>query len=269
MIADDHYIPNEMNAHIDTASFEADIYKEVKVNRGITDEKLVELIYKKVFSRIAVPPNEPDDAALICRYLTPDKFIQFLDTKEIAFPAANQFSDKWECAVPEDYNNAVLAVFEKIGRSGEVWASYVMSQASTWNVSCWTELESYFDDHLLWSTYAGGHEGVGITIRYGQFKSHFIEMATGLDVGAQPQQGRINYQSISLLPFNKHYIFRNEKEIRFAFKSCCSMLEVISVNEIFDLFGIRISPAAEIKHCEMIREKWLECGGSDRIQHPS
>lgn len=119
---------------------------------------------------------------LICRYLSPAKFIQFLDTREIAFPTANQFSDKWECVVPEDYNNAVLRIFHELNRSGFIWANYVREKASTWNVSCWTELDNYFDDHLMWSSYAEGNHGIGITIRYGQLKDHLISSVKDLDL---------------------------------------------------------------------------------------
>jgi len=77
-----------------------------------------------------------------------------------------------------------------------------------------------------------------------------------------------NYESISLLPFNKHNMFRNEKEIRFAFRSRSSKLALISVDDIFDLFGVRISPAAEHRHAETIRRIWITHGGEDRVQHP-
>ncbi|MCG6536555.1 MAG: hypothetical protein L7F78_18075, partial [Syntrophales bacterium LBB04] len=91
----------------------------------------------------------------------------------------------------------------------------------------------------------------------------------GIDLDGKLQCGRVNYETISLLPFNKHYMFRNEKEVRFAFRSFDSKMALISVEEIFDLFGVRISPAAEPRHAEMIRRMWLNYGGKDRIQHPT
>lgn len=265
---DDHYIANAKNAHIDTSGFENEILAEVRKNSGIEDEALVELIYDKVFSKTAAAPVDPGDDVLICRYLTPAKFIKFLDTRQIAFPIATQFSDRRECTIPEDYDHAVLRTFAKLNRSGMIWAKYVRSKASSWNISCWTELHDSFDDHLMWETYAGGSDGIGITIRYSQLKSYLLNSVKGIDLDGQLQCGRVNYETISLLPFNKHYMFRNEKEVRFAFRSYDSKVALISVEEIFNLFGVRISPAAEPRHAEMIRRMWLNYGGKDRIQYP-
>ncbi len=266
---DDHYIANAKNAHIDTSKFEEEILAEVRNNSGIEDKALVELIYDKAFSETAAAPVEPGNGVLICRYLTPTKFIKFLDTRQIAFPIATQFSDRRECAVPEDYDHAVLRTFENLNRSGTIWAKHVRSKAFAWNISCWTELHDYFDDHLMWKTYAGGSDGIGITIRYDQLKCYLKNSVREIAQDGQLQCGRVNYETISLLPFNKHYMFRNEKEVRFAFQSCESKMELISVEKIFDLFGVRISPDAEHRHAEMIRRMWLSYGGNDRIQHPA
>ncbi|MCU7808074.1 MAG: hypothetical protein KZQ73_09440 [Candidatus Thiodiazotropha sp. (ex Semelilucina semeliformis)] len=266
---DDHYIANEKNAHIDTSNFEKEILEDVNRNPDIKDEKFVEHIYNKVFSQTAVSPVEPDDEVLICRYLSPAKFIQFLDTREIAFPTANQFTDKRECEVPQDYNNAVLKILHTLDRSVSMWTNYVRDKSSTWNVSCWTELDNYFDDHLMWSIYAGGNQGIGITIRYSQLKEHLIDSVKDMDLDGQLQRGRVNYESISMLPFNKHYMFRNEKEVRFAFRSYNGKFTTVSVDGIFNLFGVRISPAAEPEHVDVIRNMWLKYDGEDRIQHPT
>jgi len=266
---DDHYIANPNNALIDTSEFEKEILAEVRNNSGIEDEALVELIYDKAFSKTSVAPIDPGDDVLICRYLTPTKFIKFLDTRQIAFPIATQFSDRRECAVPEDYDHAVLRTFEELKRSGTIWVKHVRSKASAWNISCWTELHDYFDDHLMWEAYAGGSNGIGITIRYGQLKSYLMKSVSEMAQDGLLQCGRVNYENISLLPFNKHYMFRNEKEVRFAFRSREPKMELISVKEIFDLFGVRISPNAEPEYAEIIRRMWLSYGGKDRIQHPT
>jgi hypothetical protein len=227
-------------------------------------------VVQRFLNKTAAAPFEPDDDVLICRYLTPTKFIKFLDTRQIAFPIATQFSDKRECAIPEDYDHAVLRTFAKLNRSETIWAQYVRSKASNWNISCWTELHDYFDDHLMWKVYAEGNDGIGITIRYGQLKQHLLTSIKEMAKDRQLHCGRMNYKSetISLLPLNKRNIFQNEKEIRFAFQSCESKMELISAKEIFDLFGVRISPAADPSHAEMIRRMWLKYGGLDRIQHP-
>lgn len=268
MLPDDHYIPNERNAHIGTSDFEKTILDYFERNPAVTDEELLEHIYGEVFSKTAVEPTEPGEDALICRYFSPAKFIQFLHTRRLAFPTANQFTDRWECVVPEDYNNAVLRILEIINRSGLLWAAHVKAQASSWNISCWTELKNYFDHHLMWAVYAEGNHGIGVTIRYGRLKAHLAGTAKELDLDGQLRSGRVNYKGISLLPYNKHFMFRNENEVRFAFRSHNSALTSVSVEEIFSDFGIRISPAAETEHAEAIREIWIKHGGEDRIQHP-
>jgi hypothetical protein len=266
---DDHYIAYTNNAHIRTSQFEDENLDAVRKNPEIEDQALVELIYDKAFSKTAVAPVELEDDVLICRYLTPAKFIKFIDTRQIAFPSATQFDDKWECVIPEDYDLAVLRIFAKLNRSGTIWEKYVKTKASSWNISCWTELDTDFNDHLMWKVYAEGNDGIGITIRYGQLKKRLLNSAKEIAQDGQLHCGRVNYETISLLPFNKHYMFRNEKEIRFAFQSCESKMELISVDEIFDLFGVRISPAAEPSHAEMICRVWLKYGGVDRIQCPT
>lgn len=120
----------------------------------------------------------------------------------------------------------------------------------------------------MWDSYADGPQGVGVTIRYGHLKAHFASAAKQLDVGGHLQSGLVNYETLSILPFNKHYIFRNEKEVRFAFRGFQPDVTSISIDEIFNLFGVRISPAATEDQHDMVRTLWLRYGGQDRIQWP-
>ena len=99
---DDHYIANARNAHIDTTEFENEVFKIAR-NPKIRDQELLKQLYQSIFCRTAAAPVQPDDGALLCRYLSPIKFIDFLHSKRIAFPTAKQFADRWECRVPEDY----------------------------------------------------------------------------------------------------------------------------------------------------------------------
>ena len=184
------------------------------------------------------------------------------------FPAATQFADRWECSIPEVYNNTILSVLHEMGRSAAGWTGYVRTKAAGRNVSCWTQLEDYFDDHLMWDSYADGPQGVGVTIRYGPLKAYLARAAKQLDVDGHLQSGLVNYEALSILPFNKHYMFRNEKEVRFAFRGFQPGATSISIDEIFNLFGVRISPAATEDHHDLVRTLWLRYGGEDRIQWP-
>jgi hypothetical protein len=261
MIKDDHYIVNLKNAHINTSEIEKDILKLAETYKS-DKRKDLESIYNLIFSTIELEPKEPSKDQLICRYLTLDKFLQFIDSRSINFPIATQFSDSRDCLIPEDYDNAVLKVFHRLGISGDVWCDFVKEKAREWNVSCWTQLNDHFDDHLMWDSYAGGSQGVGITVRYGTLKESLNASVSTLHCG------RVNYETLSLLPFNKHYTYHNEKEVRFAFRSSSKKLESISVDNIFSSLGVRISPSATTEHHDMIESLWIRYGGEDRIQWP-
>lgn len=266
MSEDDHYISNARNAHIDTSDFERELRERFSGHKcGV--EEIFEFIYKLVSSKTNIAPKEPDDSQLICRYLSPVKFLRFLHTRSIDFPMANQFSDHWECRIPDDYEKAALHVLHGLGISINDWDNLVRRKAGGWNVSCWTQLDG-FDDHLLWDSYAGGAQGVGITIRYGVLKDCLAKSVRQLDVDGVLYCGSVNYESLSLLPFNKHYIFRNEREIRFAFRARETKPHSVSINDIFGSFGIRISPAANAEYRDTMRLLWLRYGGEDRVQWP-
>lgn len=266
MLEDDHYIANRKNAHIDTSVFEA-AARDLLSGTRLSDEVL-ESIYNLVISRTNVAPKELDDCQLMCRYLSPEKFLQFLHTRRIYFPSASQFSDSRECCVPEDYETAVLRVLKSLELSAEGWSRLVSRKAALWKISCWTQLDDYFDDHLMWDCYAGGSLGVGITVRYGILRSSLAESVREIAVDGMLHSGSVNYETLCLLPFNKHSMFRNEKEARFAFRGIQAGAEAVSVENIFGSFGVRISPAATADHCEMIRRLWLRYGGEDRVQWP-
>jgi hypothetical protein len=267
MVEDDHYVPNSKNAHIDTSEFEKRVRQQLSEGEVGVDEVL-ESVYNLVFSRFSRPPREPDDDKLICRYLSPTKLLQFLHTRRVNFPAATQFSDPWECRVPEDYENAVLTVLCELGVSVESWNGLIRRKAGCWKISCWTEIDDYWDDHLMWEAYAGGPQGVGITVRYGVLKNSLAPAVGSLAADGVLHSGRVNYEELCLLPFNKHYMFRNEREVRFAFNTTGSSAQSVSIDEIFGSFGVRVSPVATVEHYEMVRRLWLSFGGVDRVQLP-
>lgn len=266
MLEDDHYIPNSRNAHIDTSAFERRVKQLLRDTCGV--DGALESVYNHAFSELSAAPQELDDDKLICRYLSPTKFLQFLNARRINFPAATQFSDHWECRVPDDYEVAVLRVLGELGVSAERWSSLVKRKAACWSISCWTQLDDYFDDHLMWNSYAGGPQGVGITVRYGVLKNSLAKSVSLLAADGVLHSGSVSYEALSLMPFNKHYMFRHEKEVRFAFRTQCSSAHSVSVDSIFGSFGVRISPAATVEHRDMMKRLWLSFGGVDRVQWP-
>lgn len=112
MLEDDHYIANLRNAHIDTSAFERELLDRLSILQDAGENEIYESVYDCAFLRINVPPKEPCNDHLVCRYLTLEKFLRFLDSHLVDFPAATKFPDRWECSVPEDYNNAILRVLK-------------------------------------------------------------------------------------------------------------------------------------------------------------
>ena len=121
---------------------------------------------------------------------------------------------------------------------------------------------------LMWSAYAGGPQGVGVTVRYGVLKGSLAKSVGQLAADGVLHSGSVSYETLSLLPFNKHHMFKNEREVRFAFGTKCSSAHSVSVDDVFDSFGVRISPAATIEHRNMVSRLWLSFGGVDRVQWP-
>lgn len=265
---DDHYICNLDNAGIDTRAFEAMLRTSLAEFGLASEDEIYEHIYNQVFRQTNVAPPKPAENDLLCRYLTPIKFHHFIDSRLLIFPSATQFRDRWECSIPTDYNNAIERVLLELSLPSTRWPDYVRIKASEWNVSCWTRLEDYFEDHLMWDAYAGGADGVGITVRYKHLEAHLEKAVEKFDRDGQLQSGLVNYKTLSLLPFNKHRMFRKENEVRFAFRSFQTGATTISIDEIFDSFCVRISPAASRQHRDMVRRLWLRYGGRDCINWP-
>ena len=266
MVEDDHYIANPSNAHIDTSTFEEYACKQLTAS-AINDAAL-ESIYDFIISCTNKQPQEPADCQLICRYLSADKFLRFLHTRSIYFPSATQFSDARECRIPEDYEAAMSGVLQRLGFHADDWVNLVRRRAAAWKISCWTLLDDYFDDHLMWNAYAGGAHGVGITVRYGILRDSLAKSIEQFAVDGKLHSGSVSYKNLCILPFNKHAMFRNEKEARFAFRASKADGLPVSVGDILGSFGIRISPDATMEHRDMIRDLWLKYGGEDRLQWP-
>lgn len=264
---DDHYIPNKHNAHIDTAPFSDQLAKFMEMD--IIDPRArIENIYLLAFTWTNVTPEQPSNDDLICRYLSPNKFLKFLSDQEIFFPTSAMFSDPWECTFHPDYESVIERTLSANDLNMDDWNELVEIKKTEWNVSCWTPLESYHDDHLLWSVYAGGPDGVGITIRYGVLLDYLKSVTANFDVDDQVKSGRVSYSDLKLLPFNKHPIFSTEKEIRFAFRHYAPGPKGIDITPIRDEFGVRISPAASYEHYKSVKNIWKKVMGNTRVQWP-
>lgn len=263
-----HYIANPNNAHICTSAFESEV-RQLLAGAASTDgvaQYSCDRIHDLVESKILCAPKEPDDVQLICRYLSPIKFLWFISKMSVYFGAASKFKDQNDSVIPMDYRNAVLIQLNRAGLDCAPWDRHIRAQQSQWLVSCWTKLDGPYDDNLLWHSYADGALGVGVTVRYGVLRD-FLTQAVKKEVDVTGfYSGEIAYESpLRVAPFNKRNIFRNEKEIRFATRSISRSSLSVDIATIKSEFGLRLSPESPIAHHDAVKDIWLRFGGSNEI----
>lgn len=268
-MVDDHYIADANNAHIDTSEFESELHElfGTPIGRDLSYAEFCPKIHDLIEAKVSISPNEPSDNQLICRYLSPTKFLWFISEIEIFFGMASNFDDARDSAIPEDYNRCVQYFLMKKNVTSSAWDEHVRRMQSRWLVSCWTEITNHHDDHLLWHKYAGGDYGVGITMRYGILRDLF-RRALGDDPNTEGLfAGYVSYeQPLKIAPFNKRRIFRNEKEIRFVSRTDILDNKRIGIADLKSEIGLRLSPETSNYHHDAIRDIWLRLGGGDRIQ---
>ena len=270
---DDHYIPDIHNAHIDTRDFESDLES---LAQGLTGPELDRAnlwsrVHDLVMSRLSGEIEQPSDEALICRYLSPTKFLWFIRAFEIYFGSASAFEDKADCGVPQDYNHCVQQFFLKRGVLPIAWDDHAEKFRADWLVSSWTELTDHHDDYLLWQRYAGGPYGVGITIQYCHLNEFLKREFRNQETDKLPltdfTSGKVSYGApLRIPPFSKRRIFRNEKEIRFVCRGFALAAVPISIASLKERLGLRFSPDAPRYHIDAVLKTWIKFGGNDRYQ---
>ncbi len=269
---DDHYVPNLHNAHLDLEGFERELRNLAaeSLQLGVNEEEIVESFYFRALSKLTNLPDEPGDGELVCRFLTPKKFLWFVSNKDIRFCSAQEFDDPKECSLPEDYENSVGKILCELDLPASEWENQIWSKSQDWLVSCWTVLRHHHDDNLIWHKYAEGSEGVGITIRYGQLKGYLKSNIDSVDVDGSMKAGRVSYEHpLRLLPFNKRRMFQSENEIRFSCRHFQHSRDVlVDISNIFTDFGLRFSPDAPDHHRQAVKRLWRESGGAERFQEP-
>ena len=148
-IDDDHYIPDCHNAHLNLDWFEERL-GEIAQSRfpDESDDKVLQQFCDTTIRCINNEPEEPSDDQLICRYLTPLKYLWFVSSKTLRFTNAARFEDPRECFPPDDYDNAVNTVLRKYNLSYNQWQNQLRKIKEKWLVSCWTTIDEYHDDYL-------------------------------------------------------------------------------------------------------------------------
>lgn len=287
-MGDNHYLPNANNAHIDTSVFVRDLKKRIveEVTLGTTDNiasfrgsrraEIYQYIYDYALSCSNSAPEEPTDDAIVCRFLTPEKFLWLIDRRSILLSSPRSFDDDHDCALHDDFNNAILRCLPEVLDQFscnenstlvcEEWASFERRRRGDWLISCWTNLTEHKDDKLIWYKYANGPFGVGITARYGDLRDA-LHRPIGLYSRDQKlAAGSVNYnpQNSKLLPFNKRNGFRGEKEIRFAIQGYeyQKPVEITLSDTFFELFNLRVSEDSPEHHKLAVKKFWVTAGGN-------
>ena len=259
-----HYIPDTLNAHIDTREFEKELNELFGTMQGneLDESSLWQDTYENIISKISNNLSEPNDDDLICRYFTPAKFLWFAHQNSIYFGSANDFEDRHDSDIPEDYKNCVQTVLFERKVIPLFWDDYLDRIRSRWLVSCWTSLGNHHDDYLLWHRYAGSELGIGVVISYGDLKKRLEAECAGYKEVKLFQSGYVGYSHpLHLPPFNKRNIFRNEKEVRFVCEANLLASISIDVTPLKEIFSLRFSPDAPRAHIDSIRAVWEKMGG--------
>jgi len=267
----DHYVPGT-NAHIDTSDFtvEIDALAGDASGNELMGMGLEESIYQLLTKRLSDYPKEPPSNAIVGRYFTMEKFLWFLHSKAIHFGSVNAFDDPHDCAVPQDYANAVSKFYFDRQCPPLLWDAHVDKIRSSWLISCWTEVTTNFDNYLIWHRYAGGPNGVAITANYKELKEALMpglyQQQDSLGEINNLSSGYVSYGTpLRILPYNKRQMFQNEKEVRFTGASDIIASCNVSIESIFPNLGIRLSPDASQVHQDSVIDTWRRFGGSDNI----
>jgi hypothetical protein len=261
-----HYIANPNNAHIDTRDIQYEVRQLLAdvVSTGEDAHYPCDRIYDLVELKTSCAPNEPAYTQLICRYLSPIKFMWFVSEMSVYFGTASEFKDQGDSILPMDYHNAVLLELTRAKLDQAAWIRHIRDKRSRWLVSCWTKLDGPYDDSLLWRSYAGGAVGVGVTVQYGVLRD-FLRQAVNNEVSVNGfYAGEIAYEnenSLRIAPFNKRNIFRNEKEIRFVTHSTSRTSLSVKIENIKSQLGLRLSPDSSVAHRDAVRDIWHRFGG--------
>ncbi len=265
-----HHIPAP-DVRVDTSEFAKRLHEiaEGATGRALDDMEIEEGIYRLVYEAVGFDPNQPHDNAIVCRFLTPEKFLWFLHSKAIYFGRVDGFDDPLDCAVPEAYASAVAKFYLERKCAPVMWEHHADAQRSSWLISCWNEVDGP-DNDLLWHKYARGPLGVGITVKYGVLREALERGLRGVADDTVSvsgvTSGYVAYEPpLIYLPFNKRHRYRNEQEVRFVADVELLASHQVSVDGIFSEFGIRFSPDSPRHHRDAIANLWRNCGGADNV----
>ena len=155
-----------------------------------------------------------DDDVIIWRYMSTDKFLQLLESKELHFHRIDSFSDKKECTL----STIDKGLFRYSSESARYWEN----ERKRHFISCW--IESPYELALMWDSY--GKNGVAIKSSVRSMKKSFIK-----DVEHKIYVSRVKYidydegssqiggtpLNILKIVYTKRKFFNQEREVRFLY----------------------------------------------------
>lgn len=284
----DQYIPDGNNAHIDTRSFVEDLKERIlsELSWGVTDNiadfrfsrrgEIYQYVYDRALSISNSAPDQPSDDADVCRFLSAEKFLWLIEQKSILFSSPRAFDDNLDCALHDDFNDAILQCLPELLKQFSIvmapeiiydeWISFERRRRDDWLISCWTNLKNHKDDKLIWYKYANGPLGVGITAKYGELRDALQDPVRVFTRNETLTAGSVNYDPRvnKFLPFNKRNGFRSEQEVRFAIHAFeyDKPVQVGLSDRFFELFNLRISEDSPQHHKAALHSVWINAGGN-------
>ena len=180
------------------------------------------------------PPFEPDEDTVVGRILSPEKFIHFLAKPGLYLSPPRDYEDPCVGSFPsgvlrahkqgldDNISQACLAVSVDDLFRNDVHSMFVNAATSIkfppGTASCWTIVEPFGASELMWRTYTGGRNGVGIKTSYRTLKSIFRYLLDEADRQEYLISGLVEYTENELRrhpAFRKRSQFSPEKEVRF------------------------------------------------------
>jgi hypothetical protein len=158
----------------------------------------------------------------IWKYFRMERFISTLETSQIYFASANQFSDPFEGAVAVQMDAAPVDPRYAEMEWGEK-AFFELKRLT--KISCWHR--AAYESDAMWKLYAGEHKGIAICTTPERMRAAFGPFRLRADYGIEDLwAGPVDYVDLTQIRmrgagmldrfFFKHRAFESEREFRLA-----------------------------------------------------
>lgn len=168
--------------------------------------------------------TEPNEDAILWRYLDIAKFLHLLDSSSLFFTRLTSFSDPFEGHITKGTLNDLMNIPKSFPEEERQYrekairqnVEFFIKNRSLLCASCWHENET--ESAAMWNQYAGTGQGLAIRTTFARFKKAFTP--TNVEVSAGMIQ-YVDYNIHNLDPTNifnfgilKRQSFAHERELR-------------------------------------------------------